>query len=189
MQEIVGRSSKRFHGFLIETEVIFFGSGKTEIDTQIGFLDHMIELLAKHGQFDIKVKCVGDVHVDNHHTVDEVAMNLGLAFKEAVGKIPHKIVRFGHCILPMDEVLSTVAIDIDAHRQSFVFDVSFRSKSLGMLTTDAIREFWSMFSQKLECNLIIKSEYGVNDHHIAEGLFKCVARAINKSIQKEAGLQ
>jgi len=183
MESVVGCASENFHGFPIDVEVNIYGSGRSNINTGIGFLDHMLELMAKHGQFDIKVICEGDLNVDDHHTVDEIAMNLGIAFKRALASNSHKINRFGFFGMPMDEVLTTVAVDIEANRQSFVFDANFQSEMLGTLKTDMIREFWSMFTQKLECNLIIKSEYGYNDHHIVEGIFKCVAHSIKIAVK------
>lgn len=181
-EENVGVSNERFHGFDIQVEVNLYGSGISEIDTKISFLDHMLQLFAKHGEFDIKVKCDGDDYIDDHHTVDEIAMNLGLAFKKAIFKNTKEINRFGFWILPMDEALTTVSIDVRANRFSYVYDVDFRREKIGDMSIEMFKEFWNMFAQKLECNLIIKSEYGANDHHIAEGMFKCVARAIKVAL-------
>lgn len=183
MDKVIGRSSERVHGFPISVEINLYGTGFAEINTGIGFFDHMLELMAKHGQFDLKVSCSGDIHVDDHHTIDEIGMNLGLAFKRALDNIQNKITRYGFFILPMDEVLTTCAIDVNAKRQSFVYDVRFKNETLGTLKTDTLREFWSMFSQKLECNFVIKSEYGYNDHHIAEGMFKCVSHTLKEAVK------
>lgn len=183
----IGSASEKFHGFSCEVSINLYGKGNSEIHTGIGFLDHMLELFAKHGNFDLKVLCDGDLNIDEHHTVDEISMNLGLAFKRACHSIIGSIKRFGFYILPMDEVMTTSSVDVLARRQSFVFDVIFHTENLGMIKTEMIREFWSMFSQKAECNLIIKSEYGINDHHIAEGVFKCVARSMKEALDfKEA---
>lgn len=189
MKSNVGRSSKKYHGFPIDVEVNIYGAGITNISTGIGFLDHMLELFARHGRFDINIACEGDLIVDDHHTVDEIAMNLGIAFRRAIDCNLNQINRFGFFVLPMDEVLTTVAIDIMANRQSFVFDVDFHGEKLGTLKTEMIREFWCMFSQKLECNLIIKSEYGYNDHHTVEGLFKCVAHSIKEALKFEEDIK
>lgn len=183
MKSCFGSSSKKFHGFPIDVEFELYGNGEANINTGIGFLDHMLELFAIHGNFNVKVVCDGDLNVDEHHTIDEIAMNLGLAFKKACENNSNSVKRFGFYILPMDEVLTTTAVDILAKRQSFVFNVSFQTETLGSLKTEMIREFWNMFSQKSECNLIIKSEYGTNDHHIAEGIFKCIARSIKNALE------
>ena len=181
-ENIIGESNNRFHGFDIQVEVNLYGTGITEIDTKINFLDHMLQLFAKHGGFDIKVSCDGDYHVDDHHTIDEIAMNLGLAFKNAISKNKKNINRFGFWILPMDEALTTVSIDVKANRFSYVYDVEFHREKIGDMSIEMFKEFWNMFAQKLECNLVIKSEYGTNDHHIAEVMFKCVARAIKFAV-------
>jgi imidazoleglycerol-phosphate dehydratase len=183
MEAVIGCSSEKFHGFPIDVEVNIYGQGIPSIRTGIAFLDHMLEIMSRHGRFDIKVHCEGDLHIDDHHTVDEIAMNLGLAFRKALNNNPYKINRYGFFVLPMDEVLTTASIDIEAKHQSFIFDAVFQSEMLGDLKTDMVREFWSLFSQKLECNFIVKSEYGFNDHHIAEGMFKCISRAISEAIK------
>lgn len=180
---LMGSASEKFHGFSCEVSICPYGKGDSEIHTGIGFLDHMLELFAKHGSFDLKILCDEDLKIDEHHTVDEVSMNLGLAFKRACQSLKGSIKRFGFYILPMDEVMTTSSVDVLAHRQSFVFDVDFHTENIGMLKTEMIRDFWNMFSQKAECNMIIKSEYGINDHHIAEGVFKCVARSIKDALE------
>jgi imidazoleglycerol-phosphate dehydratase len=182
LESIIGKSSQYFHGFDVSVKIDLYGRGNAIINTGIGFLNHMLELLSKHSSMDISIDCSGDIKVDDHHTVDEIGMNLGLAFKTALSKISSPINRYGFSSIPMDEVMSTVVIDVGAKRSSFIFDVLFASSHVGELATASIREFWNMFSQKAEVNLICKSEYGINDHHIAEGLFKCVAHAIKQSI-------
>ena len=170
------------HGFPIEIELQIDGQGRNQIDTGVGMFDHLLQLFSKHGNFDLNIKCQADLQVDDHHLVDEVAMNLGLAFKKALSKADNpKINRYGFYILPMDEALVTCAVDF-CGRSSFVFDVRFDREKVGELSTDMIREFWSLFSQKAEINFIVKSEYVINDHHIAEALFKCVARTIDMAL-------
>ena len=170
--------NKSIHGFPIEISLNIDGVGKNNINTGVGMFDHLLQLFSKHGNFDLDISCEADLNVDDHHLIDEVGMNLGLAFKEATSKIDlTKINRYGFYILPMDEALVTNAVDF-CNRSSFIFDVKFSREKIGDLSTEMIREFWNMFSQKAEINFIVKSEYGINDHHIAEALFKCVARTI-----------
>ena len=147
--------NKSIHGFPVEINLNIDGQGKNNIETGVGMFDHMLQLFSKHGNFDLDIKCKADLHVDDHHLVDEVAMNLGLAFKSALSQTENsKINRYGFFILPMDEALVTCAVDF-CGRSSFVFDVKFSREKIGELSTDMIREFWSMFSQKAEINFII----------------------------------
>jgi len=171
--------NKSIHGFPVEVKLNIDGQGNSNIETGVGMFDHLLQLFSKHGNFDLDIKCKADLQVDDHHLVDEVAMNLGLIFKSALSKTENsKINRYGFFILPMDEALITCAIDF-CDRNSFIFDVKFSRERIGNLSTEMIREFWSLFSQKAEINFVIKSEYGINDHHIAEAIFKCVAKTIN----------
>lgn len=177
--------NKSIHGFPIEITLNLDGQGKNNIDTGVGMFDHLLQLFSKHGNFDLDIKCKADLQVDDHHLVDEVGMNLGLAFKNILNQTENsKINRYGFYILPMDEALATCAVDF-CGRSSFIFDVRFTREKIGTLSTDMIREFWSMFSQKAEINFVVKSEYGINDHHIAEVLFKCVAKTIKIAITKQ----
>lgn len=175
----ISNVNKSIHGFPVDIILNIDGQGKSDISTGVGMLDHLLQLFSKHGKFDINISCQADLNVDDHHLVDEIAMNLGLAFKNALNQTEIiNINRYGFFILPMDEALITCAIDF-CKRSSFVFDVKFSREKIGDLSTEMIREFWNMFSQKAEINFIVKSEYGINDHHIAEALFKCAARTIN----------
>jgi len=175
--------TKSIHGFPNEILLNIDGNGANNINTGIGMFDHLLELFSKHGNFNLDITCKGDLHVDDHHTVDEIGMNLGLAFKEAI-QSNYSINRYGFFILPMDETLTTCAVDF-CGRSSFIFDVEFKGEKLGSLSTEMIREFWNMFSQKAQINFIVKSEYGTNDHHIAEGLFKCIAKSINIALTEK----
>lgn len=152
------------------------GLGKNEIKTPIGFLNHMLEQFAKHGLFDLKITATGDTYFDDHHTVEDVGIVLGQSFAQAIGD-KKGINRFGFFILPMDEVLTTVAFDFSG-RYSFGFNVNFTREKIGDMITELFYLFWDAFSQNAKVNLIVKSEYGRNDHHIAEGLFKAVAKSI-----------
>lgn len=178
----VAVSETQFHGFPIHVEVNLDGSGISEISTGIGFFDHMLELFAKHGQFDLNVQCKGDLHVDDHHVVDEVAMNIGLCLQDATYNNASQINRYGFYVLPMDEALTTCAVDF-CRRSSFVFDVRFAGDGLRGMNSNMVREFWSLVAQKSMVNFILKSEFGANDHHISEGVFKCAARALSMAVQ------
>lgn len=151
------------------------GTGVRTINTPVGFLNHMLDLYAKHGLFDLSIKAKGDTFIDEHHTVEDVGIVLGQAFREAVGD-KKGINRYGFFILPMDEALATVAIDF-AGRYSFTFDCNFNREKIGDLSTELIYDFWDGFAQNAKVNLYIKVENGRNDHHKAESIFKAVAKA------------
>lgn len=152
------------------------GSGERKIDTPVGFLNHMLDLFSKHGLFDLEINAKGDIEIDEHHTVEDIGIVLGECFRQTIGdKIG--INRYGYFILPMDECLTTVAFDFSG-RYSFKLDCEFNREKVGDLSTELIYDFWDSFAQNAKCNLIIKSEYGRNDHHKIEGIFKACARAI-----------
>ncbi len=157
------------------------GTGKRQIDTPVGFLNHMLDLFSKHGLFDLTVKATGDTYIDEHHTVEDIGIVLGEAFAKALGD-KKGINRYGFFILPMDEALATVAIDF-AGRYSFKFDCDFKREKLGDLSTELVKHFWDAFAQNAKVNLFIKVEYGENDHHKIEGIFKAVARAIRMATE------
>jgi len=152
------------------------GSGKYGIDTPVGFLNHMLELLAKHGLFDLDIKATGDINVDEHHLVEDIGIVLGQAFFKALGD-KRGICRFGFFILPMDEVLATTALDF-CGRFYFRFDCQFNSKKIGDLPTELVYDFWDAFAQNAKINLQIKVENGRNTHHKIEAIFKSVARSL-----------
>lgn len=152
------------------------GTGGGKIDTPIGFLNHMLEQFTKHGMFALDIFARGDLHFDDHHTVEDIGIVLGLAFNEAIGN-KKGINRYGFFILPMDEVITTAVFDF-AGRYSFNFNVAFTREKVGDMSTELFYHFWDAFAQNAKVNLAIKSEYGRNDHHIAEGMFKAVAKAI-----------
>lgn len=152
------------------------GSGACQCDTGIGFLDHMLTLLAKHGGFDLDLSCKGDLWVDNHHTVEDIGILMGLTLKEALGD-KNSITRYGTFHCPMDEALSRISIDLSG-RGYLVYDVNFSKESLGTLETDIIKEFFYAFAINAGINLHIANLYGDNDHHIAESIFKGTGRAL-----------
>jgi len=151
------------------------GSGIRKINTPVGFLTHMLDLFAKQGVFDIAIKAKGDTYIDEHHTVEDIGIVLGVAFTEALGD-KKGICRYGFFILPMDEAVATVAIDFSG-RYAFTLDCTFTREKIGDLSTELIYDFWDAFAQNAKVNLYIKVENGRNDHHKAEAIFKAVARA------------
>lgn len=153
------------------------GTGNSEIDTGIGFFDHMLEGFAKHGFFDMELVASGDLAVDGHHTVEDVGIVLGTAIKKAVGD-KKGIRRYGSCILPMDETLVLCAMDLSG-RPYLSFDAEFTTDRVGYLETELVKEFFYAISYKAKMNLHIKVLSGTNNHHIIEGMFKAFARALD----------
>ena len=160
----------------IQLELNLDGTGGSDISTGVGFFDHMLTLFAKHGAFDLNVRAAGDLHVDQHHTVEDVGICLGTAIREALAERAG-IRRYGHFTLPMDEVLVTAAIDLGG-RPYFVFNVDFPARKIGDFDSELVADFWQAFSVAAAANLHITAHYGRNSHHLAEGVFKCVARAL-----------
>ncbi len=156
------------------------GSGKSEINTGCGFLDHMLTLFAAHGKFDLKVTCKGDIEVDDHHTVEDIGICLGKAFEQALGE-KRGILRYGNMILPMDESLILAACDISG-RSFLGFDLPIRAKKIGTFDTELIEEFFLAFTRQCPMSLHIRKLAGTNSHHIAEGAFKAAARALKQAV-------
>ena len=156
------------------------GSGKSEIDTGIGFLDHMLDLFAKHGRMDLNVKCKGDIFVDFHHSAEDIGIVLGQAFKEAVGD-KKGIKRYGNMLLPMDESLILASLDISG-RAFLKYDLEIPTQKVGEMDTELIEEFFISFVRNADITLHIKQLDGTNSHHIIEGAFKAVARAIREAV-------
>ena len=152
------------------------GTGKSEIDTGCGFLDHMLTLFAKHGKFSLNCSCKGDTQVDYHHTVEDIGIALGTAFGKALAE-KKGIVRYGQCVLPMDESLILSAVDISG-RGYLAFDLEVPTQRVGDFDTQLVEEFFIAFARKAEITLHIKKMAGVNSHHIIEGTFKSVARSL-----------
>lgn len=162
------------------------GSGKHKIDTPVGFLNHMLEQFAAHGLFDLEIKAAGDIRFDDHHVVEDIGIVLGRAFSEAIGD-KAGINRYGFFILPMDDVLATAAFDF-AGRYGFRFDVGFSREKIGDLSSELIEHFWDAFAQNAKANLFIRTEYGRNDHHKAESVFKAVARSVRMACEADGRL-
>jgi imidazoleglycerol-phosphate dehydratase len=152
------------------------GTGRADIDTGCGFFDHMLTLFSKHGRFDLTVKCSGDTFVDYHHTVEDTGILLGKAVKKALGDM-RGINRYGHAILPMDEALILAAIDVSG-RGFLSFDAEFPAEKIGAFDTELVSEFMAAFAWNANITLHIKKLSGHNSHHIAEGCFKALARAL-----------
>lgn len=156
------------------------GTGKSAIATGVGFLDHMLELFARHGLFDVEIKCEGDLHVDQHHTTEDIGIALGQAVAKALGD-KRGITRYADIHMPMDETLSRLAIDISG-RPFLVFRTSFRVEKIGQFDTELVREFFQAFAMNAGITLHVETLYGDNAHHIAESLFKGLARALRKAV-------
>ena len=157
------------------------GSGNSEISTGVGFLDHMLTLFAKHGRFDLVVNCKGDVDVDDHHSVEDIAIVLGQAFKNALGDM-HGICRYGDIILPMDETLILCAIDISG-RSFLGYGLDIPTEKVGTFDTELTEEFFAGFVRNLPMSLHIKQLAGTNSHHIIEGTFKAFGRTLAKAVK------
>jgi len=156
------------------------GTGRSVIDTGCGFLNHMLTLFASHGRFDLNVSCVGDVDVDDHHTVEDIGICLGEAFKQALGE-KKGILRYGQMILPMDEALILTAVDISG-RSYLAYDLEIPTEKVGTFDTELVEEFWLAFVRKAELTLHIRKLAGTNSHHIIEGCFKSAARALRQAV-------
>lgn len=152
------------------------GSGKSEISSGCGFLDHMLTLFAKHGRFDLTLTCKGDVQVDDHHTVEDIGICLGQAFSLALGD-KRGMERYGSFALPMDETLILAAVDFSG-RSCLGYDLSIPAAKVGSFDTELCEEFWMAFCRHAACNLHLRQLAGGNSHHIIEGAFKAAARAM-----------
>ncbi|WP_324822325.1 imidazoleglycerol-phosphate dehydratase HisB [Sinanaerobacter sp. ZZT-01] len=164
----------------IELELNLDGSGIYQINTGCGFLNHMLDLFAKHGRFDLRIACKGDVEVDDHHTVEDVGIALGSAFMQAVGE-KRGIRRYGNFLLPMDEALILCALDISG-RSSLVFDAAIPTQKVGTFDTELVQEFLLGFCRAFGLTLHVKQLAGENSHHIIEAIFKSLGRALNQAI-------
>jgi len=167
----------------IRLELNLDGSGNGSWQTGVGFLDHMLELFARHGALDLKVEANGDLHVDQHHTVEDVGICLGQAVKQAVGD-KAGIRRYGHFTLPMEETLCTTAIDLSG-RYYLVFSAEFGSPKIGDFDTELVEDFFQAFAANALCNLHVLVHHGRNSHHVAEAIFKSAARALRMAVEND----
>jgi len=160
----------------IDVSVDLDGKGTAQVATGIGFLDHMLDLLARHSRMDIAVKAKGDLHIDHHHTTEDVGIALGQAVKQALGDLKG-ITRYADVHVPMDEALSRVAIDVSG-RPMLVFKVKFVRDKIGTFDTELVNEWFQAFAMNAGITLHVETLYGTNDHHISESCFKALARAL-----------
>jgi imidazoleglycerol-phosphate dehydratase len=168
----------------IEVAVDLDGTGASAVATGIGFLDHMLDLLARHSRIDIRVKALGDLHIDQHHTTEDTGIALGQAVRQALGDMKG-ITRFSDVHVPMDEALTRVAIDISG-RPFLVFRVAFGRDKVGAFDTELVREWFQAFAINAGITLHVETLYGANDHHIAESCFKALARALRGAVAIDA---
>ena len=160
------------------------GTGKSEIDTGCGFMDHMLTLFASHGRFDLKVTCKGDTYVDYHHSVEDIGIALGKAFKDALGD-KRGIHRYGDTILPMDEALILSAVDFSG-RSYLGFEMNIPTEKVGDFDTELVEEFWMGFVRQAECAVHFRQLSGKNSHHIIEGAYKSIGRSLRQAVAIDA---
>jgi imidazoleglycerol-phosphate dehydratase len=165
----------------VHLELNLDGSGTAKVQTGVGFLDHMLELLARHAVIDLTVQAKGDLHVDQHHTVEDIGICLGQAIKQALGD-KRGIRRYGHCTLPMEETLVTTAIDLSG-RYYLVFNAPLASPKIGDFDSELLEDFWQAVAANALCNLHVLTHYGRNSHHVAEAVFKSAARALRMAVE------
>ena len=159
------------------------GVGQGRVSTGVPFLDHMLELFARHGLFDLEVACRGDLEIDDHHSVEDVAISLGQAFRQALGD-KAGIARYGSSIVPMDEALCRAVVDLSG-RFYLVYAVETRRHTIGNFSVELAEHFWRSFAESLHCNLHIDALRGRNTHHILEGTFKATARALRQACERD----
>jgi imidazoleglycerol-phosphate dehydratase len=159
------------------------GAGKASAETGVGFFDHMLDLLARHSLIDLTVNAEGDLEVDAHHTVEDVGIVLGQALEKALGD-KRGIHRYGWAIVPMDECLAQVAVDLSG-RPAFVFNVAFTGPAIGTFPAELVEEFWKAVATSARMNLHVSVPYGTNNHHIAEAIFKATAKALRQAVSHD----
>lgn len=165
----------------ITVDVTLDGTGTYDNQTGVGFFDHMLDQLARHSLIDIRVRCEGDLHIDDHHSVEDVGIALGQALTQAMGD-KRGIVRYGSCLLPMDDALVRAALDLSA-RPFLVWNVAMPTAKIGTFDTELVREFFQAFSTHGGITLHVDMLHGVNSHHIAEAAFKAVARSLRDALE------
>ena len=164
----------------IAVEVAIDGTGRADIATGIGFFDHMLDLLARHSRMDLRIRAKGDLHIDDHHTTEDVGIALGQAVRMALGDMKG-IVRYADVHLPMDETLTRVAVDVSG-RPMLVFKVKFGGDKIGTFDTQLVNEWFQAFAMNAGITLHVETLYGSNDHHISESCFKGLARALHSAL-------
>jgi imidazoleglycerol-phosphate dehydratase len=167
----------------IRVAIALDGEGKSAIDTGVPFLDHMLELMARHGLFDLEVSCKGDLQIDDHHSVEDIAICLGQAFAAALGD-KKGIVRYGAAYTPMDETLARAVVDLSG-RYYLVYKVQNTRDRVGTFSVELAEHFWHSFAEHCKCNLHVEVFYGRNQHHILEAVFKSAARALSQAARTD----
>ena len=175
-----GAVSRKTNETAIEVAVDLDGSGKADVVTGVGFFDHMLDQLARHSLIDLTIRAEGDRHIDDHHTVEDVGIALGQALRQALGD-KRGVARYADCLLPMDEALTRVALDVSG-RPFLVFRVEFPTQKIGAFDVELVREFFQALAVHAGLTLHIETLYGANSHHIAESCFKGVARALGAAL-------
>ena len=165
----------------ISVEVNLDGNGSYKIDTKIGFLNHMLEQLSKHSLIDLKIAAKGDVHIDLHHTTEDTGIAVGECIKKAIGSTKG-IKRYGHALIPMDETLTRVAIDV-SNRPYLIWKVNLKVEKLGEMDTELFKEWFQAFSQSAGITLHVENIYGDNSHHIVESCYKGLARSLRQALE------
>lgn len=164
----------------IEVQLNVDGTGQFDNKTGVGFFDHMLDLFAKHGYFDLHIRCDGDLHIDDHHTIEDVGIALGQAFKEALGDKAF-INRYGSAYVPMDEALARAVVDLSG-RFYLSYDATFVRNRIGAMSTEMVKHFWYSFAEHNPMNLHISVLNGTNEHHKIEAIFKATARALREAV-------
>ena len=165
----------------IQLTIDLDGRGDGKVDTGVPFLDHMLDLFARHGMFDLAVTCKGDLHIDDHHTIEDIAICLGQAFAKALGD-KKGIVRYGSAYVPMDETLARSVVDLSG-RSYLVYLVKNSRDKVGTFSVELAEHFWHSFAEHCKCNLHVEVFYGSNQHHIIEAVFKSAARALSQAVR------
>lgn len=182
-QTRAGEVSRRTKETDVRVRLSLDGSGQASVSTGVPFLDHMLELFARHGLFDLEVSCRGDLEIDDHHSVEDIAICLGQALAQSLGD-KAGIARYGAAIVPMDEALCRAVIDLSG-RFYLVYEVETRRQTIGNFSVELAEHFWRSFAEAARCNLHIDCLRGRNTHHILEGTFKATARALRQAVERD----
>lgn len=167
----------------VRVRLVLDGGGASKVSTGIAFLDHMLELFARHGLFDLEVECRGDLHIDDHHSVEDIAITLGQALAQSLGD-KKGIARYGEATVPMDEALCRAVVDLSG-RFYLVYEVETRRQLIGNFSVELAEHFWRSLAEAARCNLHIDCLRGRNTHHILEGTFKAVSRALRRAVERD----
>ena len=183
MDDRTAKLSRQTKETKVELSLNLDGRGVASVHTGVGFFDHLLDLLSRHGLVDLDVDAEGDLQVDQHHTVEDVGIVLGQALEKALGD-KRGVFRYGWAIVPMDESLAQVALDLSG-RPAFVFNVVFTGSTIGDFATELVEEFFKAVATSARMNLHIAVPYGTNNHHIAEAIFKATAKALRQAVSKD----